>query len=185
MASLILSQRMLHMDAKELVHLRCSLDGNLVKILLNLVKPWLICCVGCWTILSRRSTSVGLRNRSRWPFRQSPTHSQPGPAYSTKCCLVLSCTILCSTAFCRLSNDSQRLITQRIDVDGAAYRLHGHKLAGIAFNREWNNVGETASAAAAHCSKFEMMVCFCSAICRHHSEFFRRHRRVIMGYVVH
>ena len=65
-------------------------------------------------------------------------------------CLVLSCTILGSTAFCRLSNDSQRLITQRIDdVDGAAYRLHGQKLAGIAFNREWNNVGETASAAAA------------------------------------
>ena len=63
---------------------------------------------------------------------------------------VLSCTILCSTAFCRLSNDSQRRITQRIDdVDGAAYRLHGQKLAGIAFNREWNNVGETASAAAA------------------------------------
>ena len=63
--------------------------------------------------------------------------------------LVLSCTILCSTAFCRLSNDSQRRITQRIDVDGAAYRLHGQKLAGIAFNRAWNNVGETASAAAA------------------------------------
>ena len=64
--------------------------------------------------------------------------------------LVLSCTILCSTAFCRLSNDSQRRITQRIDdVDGAACRLHGQKLAGIAFNREWNNVGETASAAAA------------------------------------
>ena len=63
---------------------------------------------------------------------------------------VLSCTILCSTAFCWLSNDSQRRITQRIDdVDGAAYRLHGQKLAGIAFNREWNNVGETASAAAA------------------------------------
>ena len=57
--------------------------------------------------------------------------------------------ILCSTAFCRLSNDSQRRITQRIDVDGAAYRLHGQKLAGIAFNRECNNVGETASAAAA------------------------------------
>ena len=44
----------------------------------------------------------------------------------------LSCTILCSTAFCRLSNDSQRRITQGIDVDGAAYRLHGQKLAGIA-----------------------------------------------------
>ena len=52
-------------------------------------------------------------------------------------------------AFCRLSNDSQRHITQRIDVDGAAYRLHGQKLAGIVFNREWNNVGETESAAAA------------------------------------
>ena len=63
--------------------------------------------------------------------------------------LVLSCTILCSTAFCRLSNDNQRRITQRIDVDGTAYRLHGQKLAGIAFDREWNNVGETASAAAA------------------------------------
>ena len=50
---------------------------------------------------------------------------------------VLSCTILRSTAFCRLSNDSQRRITQRTDVDGAAYRLHGpQKLAGIAFNRE-------------------------------------------------
>ena len=49
--------------------------------------------------------------------------------------LVLSCTILCSTAFCRLSNDSQRRITQtpRIDIDGAAYRLHGQKLAGRAF----------------------------------------------------
>ena len=57
--------------------------------------------------------------------------------------------ILCRTAFCRLSNDSQRGITQRIDIDGAAYRLHGQKLAGIAFNREWNNAGETASAAAA------------------------------------
>ena len=34
-------------------------------------------------------------------------------------------------------------------VDGAAYKLHGQKLAGIAFNREWNNVGETAAAAAA------------------------------------
>ena len=69
---------------------------------------------------------------------------------SSYAALVLSCTILCSTAFCRLSNDSQRRITQRIDdVDGAAYRLHGQKLAGIAFNREWNNVGETASAAAA------------------------------------
>ena len=63
--------------------------------------------------------------------------------------LVLSCTILCSTAFCRLSNDSQRRITQRIDIDGAAYRLHGQKLAGRAFSREWNDVGETASAAAA------------------------------------
>ena len=71
--------------------------------------------------------------------------SIPIPAH----CLVLSCTILCSTAFCRLSNDSQRRITQRIDVDGPAYRLHGQKLAGITFNREWNNVGETASAAAA------------------------------------
>ena len=57
--------------------------------------------------------------------------------------------ILCRTAFCRLSNDSQRGITQMVDVDGAAYRQHGQKLAGIAFNREWNNVGETASAAAA------------------------------------
>ena len=61
----------------------------------------------------------------------------------------VSCTILCSTAFCRLSNDSQRRITQRIDIDGAAYRLHGQKLAGRAFSREWNDVGETASAAAA------------------------------------
>ena len=52
-------------------------------------------------------------------------------------------------AFCLLSNDSKRRITQTIDVDGAAYRLHGQKLAGIAFNLEWNNVGETASAAAA------------------------------------
>ena len=63
--------------------------------------------------------------------------------------LVLSCTILCSTAFCRLSNDSQRRITQRIDVDGAAYRPHGQKLTGSAFNRDWNDVGDTASAAAA------------------------------------
>ena len=63
--------------------------------------------------------------------------------------LFLSCTILCSTAFCRLSNDSQRRITQRIDIDGAAYRLHGQKLAGRAFSHEWNDVGETASAAAA------------------------------------
>ena len=64
-------------------------------------------------------------------------------------CLVLSCKILCSTAFCRLSNDIQRRITQRIDIDGAAYRLHGQKLAGRAFDREWNDVDETASAAAA------------------------------------
>ena len=82
-------------------------------------------------------------------------HSASNQPIFSKCnmtrlrCLVLSCTILCSTAFCRLSNDSQRRITQMIDVDGAAYRLHGQKLAGIAFNREWNNVGETASAAAA------------------------------------
>ena len=69
----------------------------------------------------------------------------------SKCGLVLSCTILCSTTFCRLSNDSQRRITQRIDIyiDGAAYRLHGQKLAGRAFSREWNDVDETASAAAA------------------------------------
>ena len=38
---------------------------------------------------------------------------------------------------------------QRIDVDGAAYRPHGQKLVGRAFNREWNDVGDTASAAAA------------------------------------
>ena len=63
--------------------------------------------------------------------------------------LVLSCKILCSTAFCRLSNDIQRRITQRIDIDGAAYRLHGQKLAGRAFSREWNDVDETASPAAA------------------------------------
>ena len=63
------------------------------------------------------------------------------------------CLVLYDTLQHRLLpavNDSQRRITQRIDdVDGAAYRLHGQKLAGIAFNREWNNVGETASAAAA------------------------------------
>ena len=70
----------------------------------------------------------------------------PCTAVGLYCVLVLSCTILCSTAFCRLSNDSQRRITQRIDIDGAAYRLHGQKLA---FSREWNDVGETASAAAA------------------------------------
>ena len=64
-------------------------------------------------------------------------------------CLVLYDTLHCSTAFCRLSNDSQRRITQMIDIDGAAYRLHGQKLDGIAFICEWNNVGETASAAAA------------------------------------
>ena len=62
---------------------------------------------------------------------------------------ILSCTILCRTAFYRLSNDGQRRIAQRIDVDGAPYKPHGQKLAGRAFNREWNNVGETASAAAA------------------------------------
>ena len=68
--------------------------------------------------------------------------------------LLLPCLVLYDTLQQRLSvagcqNDSQRRITQMIDVDGAAYRLHGQKLAGIAFNREWNNVGETASAAAA------------------------------------
>ena len=36
-----------------------------------------------------------------------------------------------------------------IDVDGAACRLNGQQLAGIAFNRGWNNADETASAAAA------------------------------------
>ena len=40
-------------------------------------------------------------------------------------------------------------MTQRIDVDGAAYRPHGQKLAGIALNRDWNDVCETASATAA------------------------------------
>ena len=74
-------------------------------------------------------------------------HNTIGPIM--QCCLVLYDTLQ-STAFCRLSNDSQRRITQRIDVDGAAYRLAGQKLAGrpIAFNREWNNAGENASAAA-------------------------------------
>ena len=67
----------------------------------------------------------------------------------SSCLVFLSCKILCSTAFCRLSNDIQRRITQRIDIDGAAYRLHGQKLAGRAFSREWNDVDETASAAAA------------------------------------
>ena len=57
--------------------------------------------------------------------------------------------VLCRTAFCRLSNDGQRRIAQRIDVNGAAYRPHGQKLTGRAFNREWNDVGDTASAAAA------------------------------------
>ena len=64
-------------------------------------------------------------------------------------CLVLSSVVLCRTAFCRLSVDGQRRIAQRIDVDDAAYRPHGQKLAGRAFNREWNDVGETASAAVA------------------------------------
>ena len=36
----------------------------------------------------------------------------------------------------------QRRIAQRIDVDDAAYRLHGQKLAGRAFSREWNDVGD-------------------------------------------
>ena len=86
----------------------------------------------------------------------------------------------------------------------ADYRQHGQKLAGRAFNREWNDVGETASAAAAgnrfrsadrrsielccnrsHGSKFEQNVFLCSTDCRHHSEFFRRHCLVIMGYIIH
>ena len=72
---------------------------------------------------------------------------------------------------------------------------------------EWNEFGEVASAAAAgnlfhsgmvpatnnpwscavspcnrsYGSKVEIMVCCYSTVCRHHSEFFRRHRRVIMG----
>ena len=87
---------------------------------------------------------------SRFCLRTSDQNGTTVDCTAVITLLVLSCTILCSTAFCRLSNDSQRRITQRIDdVDGAAYRLHGQKLAGIAFNREWNNVGETASAAAA------------------------------------
>ena len=61
--------------------------------------------------------------------------------------------MLCRTVFCRLSNDGQRRIAQRIDEDGAAYRphgqTHGQKLTGSAFNRDWNDVGDTASAAAA------------------------------------
>ena len=63
--------------------------------------------------------------------------------------LVLPCVVLCRSAFFRLSDDGQRRIAQRIDVDAAACRPHGQKLAGTASNREWNNVGETASAAAA------------------------------------
>ena len=82
--------------------------------------------------------------------RETLFFGTPNPGLPTALALHLSCTILCSTAFCRLSNDSQRRITQRTDdVDGAAYRLHGQKLAGIVFNRESNNVGVTASAAAA------------------------------------
>ena len=64
--------------------------------------------------------------------------------------LVLSCMILCSTAFCRLSNDSQRRITQRIDVDGAAYRLHGQKLAGIAFNPLLTHVADLQQSLYGH-----------------------------------
>ena len=54
--------------------------------------------------------------------------------------------VLCRTASCRLSNDGQRRIAERIDVDGG---LHTTRLAGRAFIREWNDVGETASAASA------------------------------------
>ena len=50
--------------------------------------------------------------------------------------LSLSCLVLCGTLQNRLlPNDGHRRIAQRIDVDGAAYGLHGHKLAGRAFNR--------------------------------------------------
>ena len=59
-------------------------------------------------------------------------------------CVVL--LVLCRIAFCRLSNDGQRRVAQRID---AADRPHGQKLAGRAFNREWNDVGDTTSSAAA------------------------------------
>ena len=62
--------------------------------------------------------------------------------------LVLSCLVRYSAAppfaGCQMTANGQR-----IDIDGAAYRLHGQKLAGRAFSREWNDVGETASAAAA------------------------------------
>ena len=34
-------------------------------------------------------------------------------------------------------------------IDGAAYRPHGQKLTGSAFNFDWNDVGDTASAAGA------------------------------------
>ena len=53
--------------------------------------------------------------------------------------------VLCRTAFCRQSNDGQRRIAQRIDVDGAAYRPHDQKLSGDAVNLEWKDVGDTAS----------------------------------------
>ena len=46
---------------------------------------------------------------------------------------VFPCLVLCGTLQNRLlSDDGHRRITQRIDVDGAAYRLHGQKLAGRA-----------------------------------------------------
>ena len=55
----------------------------------------------------------------------------------------------------------------------AGYRFHSGMVR--ATNDQW-------SCNCSHGSKFEVLVCFCSTVCRHHSEFFRRHRRVIMGY---
>ena len=40
-------------------------------------------------------------------------------------------------------------VSRRGYIDDAAYRPHGQKLTGSAFNLEWNDVGDNASAAAA------------------------------------
>ena len=56
---------------------------------------------------------------------------------------MISCLVL--LVLCRTANG----VSRRGLIDDAAYRPHGQKLTGSVFNFDWNDVGDTASAAAA------------------------------------
>ena len=111
-------------------------------------------------------------------------------------CLVLSCWYSAEPPFagCRMTANG---ISRRGLIDGAAYRPHGLERCwryciscsswqSVPF---WNGAGDKRSMELccnrSHGSKFEVMICFRSTVCRHHSEFFRRHRRDIMDYILY